>query len=171
MGALALILIANSQVVSAMGLIGFKVCIASEMKAQVTSQGKAVAGASVVRKVTFDGKDYVTEVKTDNAGNFILPTLYERTMWKNTPFEVQIEQEVMIHHNNVAHLGVEIVKRNFDENGEINDMDDVKKGTSTLKPYAFVCELNDEIHKRGVHETRAVLSGKCLTINEFNSRK
>ncbi len=54
----------------AMGLIGFKVCIASEMKAKVTSAGKPVAGASVVRKVIFDGKDYVTEVKTDSEGIF-----------------------------------------------------------------------------------------------------
>lgn len=153
-----------------MGLIGFKVCIASEMKAKVTSAGKPVAGASVIRKVTFDGKDYVTEVKTDSEGNFVLPTLYERTLWKNTPFEVQIEQAVTIHDNNVSHLGVEVVKRNFDENGEVNNMDQVKKGLSPFKPYNFLCELTDEVHERGIHETHVVLSGKCVFPDELKKK-
>ncbi|MEY4590573.1 MAG: hypothetical protein RL497_2649 [Pseudomonadota bacterium] len=154
-----------------MGLIGFKVCIASEMHAQVTSSGQPVAGAQVVRKVTFDGKDYVTKAQTDAQGNFVLPTLYERTLWKNTPFEVQIEQEVTIEHNNAVHLGVEIAKRNFDENGELNDMADVAKGSHTLVPYQFVCELTNTETDRGVHSTHTVLSGKCLTTQELNPKK
>lgn len=149
-----------------MGFIGFKVCLATEMKANVTFAGKPVAGASVVRKVTFDGKDYVTEVKTDPLGNFILPTLYERTLWKHTPFEFRILQDVQIVYGGQSHLGVRIVRGNFDENGELNNMQAVNKGTDILVPYEFNCDLADEESSRGVNATHTVLSGKCqITIN------
>lgn len=152
-----------------MGLIGFKVCIASEMKAKVTSAGKPVAGASVVRKVTFDGKDYVTEVKTDSEGNFVLPTLYERTLWKNTPFEFRIPQDVHINYQGTSHLGVHIIRGNFDENGELNNMAEVKKGVDKYVPYEFVCELADQESDRGVRATHTVLSGKCKTTHDISS--
>ncbi|MEY4590574.1 MAG: hypothetical protein RL497_2650 [Pseudomonadota bacterium] len=168
---LALMLTVHAEAVFAMSLIGFKVCIASEMRAQVTSSGQPVAGAQVVRKVTFDGKDYVTQVQTDAQGNFVLPVLYERTLWKNTPFEFRIPQMVTINYQGSEHVGVDIIRGNFDENGELNDMAKVTNGTQTLVPYQFLCELTNTETDRGVHSTRTVLSGKCLTTHELNSKK
>ncbi len=149
-----------------MSLLGFKVCLASEMKANVTWQGQPVEGATITRVVNYDNKDYTTEVHTDSAGNFVLPALYDRTLWKHTPFEVRIRQTVSIRYQNEIHKALELTKRNFDPDGEINNKVRIERGRSIFIPYQFTCELTDEERGRALEPSFGTVRGKCKSISE-----
>ncbi len=156
----------SSAQVFAMSIIGFKVCIASEMKASVTENGTAVVGAKVTRTVEFANKKYTTEVETDDNGNFILPAQYTRTMWKHTPFEVLIWNRITVVHQGASHLAVDIIKRNFDVDGELNSLERLKRGMAVFTPYEFTCELTDPEYNRLVETNHIGITGKCLYIGE-----
>jgi hypothetical protein len=162
---LIVFLLVQTEVATAMNLIGFKVCLASEMKAVVTHQGQPAAGATVTRVVKFDTKEYKTETQVDNTGHFVLPALYERTIWKNTPFETLIRQTVSIHYKGETHLGVETTKTNFEDIGELNYSVRLAKGEKLI-PYEFNCELTDDEYGRNAGGTAALLFGKCLYLGE-----
>lgn len=160
----------QTEVVIAMSLIGFKVCLASEMKATVTYEGKPATGAVVTRVVNFNNKDYTTETRTDEAGRFVLPALYDRTLWKHTPFETRMWQTVNIVYRGESHLGLELSKQNFDEDGELNSQVRIERGMTTFVPYQFTCELTDREYDRSIGTISGGMGGKCLRINEVNPK-
>jgi len=149
-----------------MSIFGFKVCLASTMTSSVTHDGKPVAGAKVMRTVTFNDKEYITESETDAQGNFSLPALSDRTPWKHSPFEVVILSRVTITYEGESHLALRVSKRNFDEGGELNHLEKIKHGESTFIPYKFTCELTDPEFNRQLMTNRNSISGKCLYIGE-----
>jgi len=157
----------QTEVVFAMSLIGFKVCLASEMKATVTYEGKPATGAVVTRMVNFNNKDYTTETRTDDAGRFVLPALYDRTLWKHTPFETRMWQTVNIVYRGESHLGLELSKQNFDEDGEFNDPVRLERGLITFAPYKFTCELTDVESNNAIYEEfSGFFTGKCKLLKE-----
>lgn len=162
----------QTEVVIAMSLIGFKVCLASEMKATVTYEGKPATGAVVTRMVNFNNKDYTTETRTDDAGRFVLPALYDRTFWKHTKPVVFIDQRISITYDGENHLALELSKQNFDSDGELNNLNSVARGYTRFFPYEFTCELTHDAPKRHRHieGTGANFGGKCINITEITFR-
>ncbi len=168
---IAFFLLLPLEQANAMNLIGFKVCLATEMKASVTHEGKPAAGAKIIRTVTFDKKSYITEVETDASGKFILPALYERYPWKLTKFVVFIKQKISVNYKNESHLALEVRKQNFDYDGELNNFAAIERGYGKFLPYEFSCELTNkepdsfrEIEGNGIG-----VGGKCLHITELQS--
>lgn len=168
-GSVIVLFLLQTEVVVAMSLIGFKVCLASEMKATVIYEGKPVADAVVTRVVRFNDKDYTTEARTDAQGRFVLPSLYERTLWKHTKFVVFIDQRVSIAYEGENHLALELTKQNFDYDGELNNPGSVARGYTKFVPYEFTCELTHEMPERHRHieGTGANFGGKCINVTEI----
>ena len=153
--------------VSAMSFLGFKVVLATEMKGTVVLSGQPAVGAVVRRVVQFDNKEYSDEVQVDNDGGFVIPELTGRTLWKHTPFEVLIPQEVTISYQGEKHLGLQLTKRNFDRTGEFNNFSMIEAGHEKLiDDYQFVCDLADEEYKRRFPESGKTVYGKCLHVSE-----
>jgi hypothetical protein len=152
--------------VSAMSLFGFKVCLATEVKGVVTLQGKPVANARVTREVIFRDQKLNSETITDEKGNFSLPAVYERTVWKHSPFEVVIGQTINIEHDNKQYLALGTSKRNFDFNGELNSPAVINAGKEVI-PYVLTCELTHKDSTRVTKEGELnVIWGICLIPGE-----
>lgn len=152
--------------VSAMSLFGFKVCLATDVKGSVTLQGKPVANAKVTREVIFRDQKLNSETFTDENGNFSLPAVYDRTVWKHTPFEVVIGQTINIEYDNKLYLALGTSKRNFDINGELNSPAVINAGKEVI-PYVLTCELTHKDLTRVTKEGELnVIWGICLIPGE-----
>jgi hypothetical protein len=161
----AVLLLITLQV-SAMSLFGFKVCLATEVKGVVTLQGKPVANAKVTREVLFRDQKLNSETITDEKGNFSLPAVYERTVWKHTPFEVVIGQTINIEFENKQYLAFRTSKRNFDVDGELNSPIAIENG-QVLTPFILACELTNEEWLRARKEGDShAIRGICLIPGE-----
>jgi hypothetical protein len=149
-----------------MSLFGFKVCLATDVKGNVTLQGKPVANAKVIREVKFQDKSRKDETITDENGNFAFSVVYDRTISKYTPFEVVIGQEINIEYDNKIYLALRTSKRNFDYGGELNAPSVIKKGDGLI-PFVLRCELSNEPKIRSsLGNDMATLSGICLIPGE-----
>ncbi|MFC1750677.1 DUF6795 domain-containing protein [Pseudomonadota bacterium] len=153
-----LIFPASTQV-NAMG-IGFKVCLASESSGVVTDNGVPVQGATVTRKVVWENKEYVDEAVTGESGGFAFSSLYERTLLKHAPITPVMGQEVSISYKGEAHLAWRLVKKNWDDLGEVNTGKNIKN--NNVKPFAMKCELSNESLSRQVPGTGRGITGRCL---------
>jgi hypothetical protein len=163
---MGLIFLAITLQVSAMSLFGFKVCLATEVKGLVTLNGKPVANAKVTREVLFRDEKLNSETITDANGNFLLPAVYDRTIWKHTPFEVVIGQTINIEYDNNKYLAFRTSKRNFDVDGELNSPIAIENGEA-LTPFILACELTNEEWLRARKEGDShAIRGMCLIPGE-----
>ena len=149
--------------------LGFKVCLASELKMQVTLNGSVIEGAKVVRQYEeLYGKETSgqQEALTDKNGNVTLPAIYGRTFLKHLPIENRIKQQVYIYYRDKQYLGIDITKRNYDLDGELNNATYVKKGIDRLIPFHFKCELTDPSQGQMVKDGWSKYVGICKPIND-----
>jgi len=168
---LGLFLLLSTFQVKAMAGIGFKICLASQMKGTVTFQGSPVSGEKVTRTVLYNNKEWVDETTTDTNGQFSFDSLYERSVWKHSPFEVLISQDIKIDYKGETHEGIRISKRNFADQGELNEEGAIK-AEQTLIPFDFTCELTDDVWGRYPQSNEStLLHGRCLFVGETKSEK
>ena len=147
-----------------MSLFGFKVCLATDVKGVVTLKGKPVANAKVTREVVFRDEKLNSETVTDENGIFLLSAVYDRTIWKHTPFEVVIGQTINIEYDNNQYLAFGTSKRNFDLGGELNPSN-VIANAGELTPFILTCELNNDDWTRARGDSIAIW-GLCLVPGE-----
>lgn len=124
-----------------------KACVFSQVKGQVTFEGKPVSGAKIVRIAKWQ-KEETDETMTDSEGNFELPPMYHRSVVKLLPAEFVTSQRLMVIHDNKEYGIWFTTKRAPEENSELNG-----------KPLAFKCELTDE--PRFDHSYRASIKTIC----------
>lgn len=155
----------SSNQVAAMSMIGFKVCLASESSALVTSNREPVVGATVKRKVksNHNGKDYLDETTTDQEGRFSFPAIYSKYLFKHFPSEAVIHQEVTIEHEGESHRAWMLTKADWDENSEVNDRADIKSNTAV--PFSAKCELTNTESSFRLAKNYQVIVGKCKIDN------
>jgi hypothetical protein len=152
--------------VSFVSFFGFKVCLATDVKGDVTLNGKPVAKAKVIWEILFDGQKLMSESITDEMGNFFLPAVYDRSIWKYTPFEIVIGQTINIEYESKTYLAFGTSKRNFDLGGELNSPIVIASG-GELTPFILTCELTnkDWTRVRKENDTHAIW-GVCLIPGE-----
>lgn len=143
---------------------GFKICLASDASGLVTQGGEAVKGAIVRRKVIRDDKEYFDEVVTGENGEFSLPAVYTRSLFKHAPIQPVVPQEVTISFNGKSHLAWELVKMDWDHLGEINSGRTIQNGI--IKPFKVSCDLSEEEYSRHAPNTSRAIHGKCLFDGE-----
>jgi hypothetical protein len=149
-----------------MSLFGFKVCLATEVNGVVTLNEMPVANAKVMREIRFQNKARNDEVLTDANGNFLLPGVYDRTVWKYTPFEVVIAQFIHIEYENKKYLAFRTSKSNFDVDGELNSPIAIENG-DVITPFVLTCELTNEEWLRARKEGDShAIRGICLIPGE-----
>jgi hypothetical protein len=110
-----------------------KICLFSEVNGQVLLNGKPVKDAFITQIYYWDHKPISKTSKVDEQGRFHLEPVFKRSMSKYMPVEASILQEIIIKSEGVEYQGWRSVKRNFDENGELDGKD-----------LNLVCELTNE---------------------------
>lgn len=109
-----------------------KVCLFSGVKGKVLLNGKPVSNASVKQIYIWQQKTNEITVQTDSEGKFEFDAVYARSLSKFFPVEASIVQGIIINNENADYQGWRSVKRNFDENGELNG-----------QHISLTCELSD----------------------------
>lgn len=96
----------------------------SEVNGLVLHNGQPVVGAEIEQTChwTFEKKDFAYRTKTDATGRFYLPAITaKQTLLSFFPHEPVIKQKILIHHQGQRYLAWNNAKRNYDNNGEINE--------------------------------------------------
>lgn len=104
-----------------MGLFdSLKVCLFSEVKGVVTSEGKPVAGVEVTQTAKISDKLYSYKTVTDVQGRFHFEERRAYSVNKFAPVEPFIDQKIKMTYQGKEYLAWDIDKRNYDPNGELN---------------------------------------------------
>lgn len=89
---------------------GKKICTFSAIIGTVTDGDKAISGAKVKRRYTWDGKDIYDTQTTDSNGDFSFPNAFERSLWVLYPHNPSIGQMLTIHVDNKEYQAWGFVK-------------------------------------------------------------
>lgn len=110
-----------------------KTCVFSAVKAQLTMNGQALKGVTVVRRWEWQTlREDVT--KTDDAGFFSFPAVFESSVTRLLPVELVIAQGLYVKIGNEEKKFWSNSKREAKENAEFNG-----------QPISLVCELTHEM--------------------------
>ena len=141
----SILLIVFTTQVNAMGFLDFmKVYIFSEVDGVVLMEGKPVSGAKVVRTADFKDKIYTDTVVTDGEGKFHFDDISTFSMRLS---ETAILQKIVINHQEKEYLAWELLKRNDNHYGELNDPETSEKPIRMLN---LTCELTENQDKKQV---------------------
>lgn len=139
-----LLLVCATQV-NAMGFLDFmKIYIFSEVDGVVLMEGKPVNGAKVVRTADFKDKIYTDTVVTDKSGRFHFNDISTFSMRLS---ETSILQKMVIFYQENEYLAWELLKRNDNHYGELNDPEAPEK---TIRKLNLTCELTENQNKKQV---------------------
>ena len=125
--------------VQAMGMLDFmRVYIFSEVDGVVLMNGKPVSGAKVIRTADYKDKVHSNTVVTDEQGRFHFDDIFTYSMRLS---ETAILQRIMIHYEGEEYLAWEMMKRNDNRYGELNDPETPEV---PIKHLQLNCELTDD---------------------------
>lgn len=113
-----------------------ELCLFSEVKGVVLSQGRPVANAEVERVYNWAWKDVTRsdKIKTDQQGRFSFPKAAQSSFLGSLlPHEPVVTQKIFIRHNGAEYKAWMFTKHNYRENGELNG-----------KPITLTCRLESE---------------------------
>lgn len=103
-----------------MGMIEFlKICLFSEVNGFITVNGKPVVGAKVIRTSGLNSKTFTETTITDNEGYYHFDMHIIKSINRILPLEPYIPQKIIIWLDDKDYQGWQMVKRNYDVNGEI----------------------------------------------------
>ncbi len=121
-----------------MGFLDFaRIYIFSEVDGVVSMKGKPVSGAKVVRTADYRDKHYTHAAVTDGEGRFHFDDIYVYSMRLS---ETAILQKIMIHYQDREYLAWELMKRNDNRYGELNDPN---TPDFSIKKLELRCELTE----------------------------
>jgi len=104
----------------------------------VLMNGKPVSGAKVIRTADYKDKVHSNTVVTDEQGRFHFDDIYTYSMRLS---ETAILQRIMIHYEDEEYLAWELLKRNDNRYGELNDPETPEKPIQKLN---LTCELTGD---------------------------
>lgn len=110
----------------------FKACTFSEMKLQLTLDGKPADGAKVIRTVNWK-EEIVDTFKADESGTVQLPAMHESSITQVLPVEFVASQVINVQYKDKDYKIWVYAKRNPAENFEMSG-----------EPLEMSCELSDE---------------------------
>lgn len=153
-----------STQVNAMGLFDFlKINVLSDVNGVVTLNGQPVSGVKVVLnvRIVFNNEKIEVVTETDINGKFHFDAINSKSINTILPSAKMIDQRITFHYQGKEYLGWDMVKNNYDYNGELNDLSE-PENRNNLIPFNLSCELNDKSTTRrsGTHEHIA-LTGIC----------
>lgn len=160
---LSFFLLSTTQV-NAMGLFGFlKINVLTDLNGVVTVSGEPVSGIKVVLNVRIVFNDEKIEVvtQTDDKGRFHFDAIKANSINALLPSAKMVDQKISFLYEGIEYIGWDMVKNNYDANGELNDLADTLN-KSTMIPMQLACELSNEVvtRKAGSHD-HVVLTGIC----------
>lgn len=109
-----------------------KVCVFSEVKAQLLLDGKPVSGATVTRIWNWDKRASDSTV-TDVNGNFSFPAVHQRSIKPLLPLEITITQQLSTTLDGKDFILWRGAKRDGEEQSELDGA-----------PFSLTCELTNE---------------------------
>ncbi|MBV1915269.1 MAG: carboxypeptidase-like regulatory domain-containing protein [Pseudomonadales bacterium] len=159
-----LFLIGCSQQVNAMGLLGFlEIDVFTELNGIVTRAEEPLSGVQVTLnvRISFNDEKFEVSTLTDESGRFHFDSIRAKSVNSFLPSAKMVEQKIVIIIDQQEYLLWEMVKNNYDYNGELNDFNG-DKSQSKIIPLKIICELNDPsiTRKAGTHE-HVALTGIC----------
>lgn len=128
-----------------------KVCVFSEVKAQLLLDGKPVSGATVTRIWNWDKRASDSTV-TDVNGNFSFPAVHQRSVKPLLPLEITITQQLSTTLDGKDFILWRGAKRDGEEQSELDGA-----------PFNLTCELTNE--ERLIDNFRSPILTLC-TIKE-----
>ena len=152
-----------------MGLFDFyKVNVFTAMSGVVTFDGKPVKGIKAVLnvRVVFNNKNFTVSTETDDSGRFYFDAITTNSINTILPSAKMINQKVFFYYQGEEYLGWDMVKNNYEYNGELNDLSE-PNSTSNIIPLILTCDLKDKstTRKAGTHE-HVALTGICRWSGE-----
>lgn len=148
----AIVFLLFSTGACAMGLLGEKVYLFSEVKGVITLNNKPVKGARIIRTVEWKDDTYVDEATTAEDGSFTLPL--KKGKGRILLAEFVAYQTMEVEYEDQKWLIWRTIKRNELINGELVDRDHPDG-----MPIIFECELSDKQKLFGLRS--AVLRTRC----------
>jgi hypothetical protein len=115
--------------------MGFSKVLFSKVHGVVVHHGKPVPNAVVTRQFNFGWTDEekTESSKTDKDGTFDFPIITRFSVASSVvPHEPSISQTIKIHVDGKEYIAWYLLKRNYDDNGELG------------KPINLICELTTE---------------------------
>jgi len=128
-----------------------KVCVFSEVKAQLLLDGEPVSGATVTRIWNWDKRESDSTV-TDINGNFSFPAVHRRSVKPLLPLEITITQQLSTTLDGEDFILWRGAKRDGEEQSELDGA-----------PFNLTCELTSE--ERLIDDYRSPILTLC-TIKE-----
>jgi len=123
----------------AMSFLNFmRVYIFSEVDGVVLINGEPVSGAEVIRTADYKDKIHSNTAITDEQGQFHFDDIFTYSMRLS---ETVILQKIMIHYGGEEYLAWELLKRNDNRYGELNDPETPEK---PIKKLHLRCELTGD---------------------------
>ena len=116
-------------------------CLFSQVRGVVRSQGQPVAQALVVREYRWAWKDETgsDQVTTNERGEFSLPPIVRSSFLGGLlPHEPSVKQRITIRYQGRDYEAWTLYKRNYDDQGEL-------KG----RPIVLSCTLEAPVHESG----------------------
>ena len=147
-----------------MGFFDFlKIDVLTEVNGVVTLAGEPVSGAKIVLnvRIVFNDEKFNITTETDTAGRFHFDLIKAKSINTFLPSAKMVNQKITISHQGKDYLAWDMVKNNYDYNGELNDLSEPANKTQII-PLTLICELNNETNTRkaGTHDHIA-LTGMC----------
>lgn len=131
-----------------MGLL--EICLFSEVNAVVTLNGKPASGIEVTRTAIWNNKTFSDKSTTDAQGHLHFKPLLTNSFMKITPTSPVIQQTMLVNHQGKELTLWEIIRQNYDLNGERDDD----------KSIILTCELSEPTVKHD-QNMRAPMYGIC----------
>ena len=160
----------SSAQVNAMGLFDFlKIDVLTDVNGLVTLAGKPVGGVKVILnvRIVFNDEKFERIVETDNEGRFHFDAIKAKSINTFLPSAKMVDQQITFQYQGKEYLGWDMVKNNYNYNGELNDLSE-SINRSNIIPLMLVCDLNDQstTRKAGTHE-HVALTGLCRWEGEL----
>jgi hypothetical protein len=146
----ALLIVGGALLLSTKAFGMFKVCLFSPVKGIVVQKGQPVVGAVIERTWEF-GKKHSDQTVTDSKGEFTMPGVYSMNLLvKYLPAEVNIMQEINIHHSGQSWLAWCHFKSGFEEFDELQISEFRGDGPGLKgKPINLYCDLDKKVVNYG----------------------
>ena len=153
-----------------MGLFDFlNIDVLTDLEGVVTVAGKPASGVKVVLNVRVVFNDDKVEVisETTSDGRFHFDAIKMKSVNSFLPSAKMVEQKITFLYEGKTYLGWEMVKNNYQYNGELNDLSESVKPADII-PLSLLCDLNNEsiTRKAGTHE-HVALTGICRWQGEL----
>ena len=147
-----------------MGLLGIlEIDVFTELNGIVTRAEQPLSGVQITLyvRVNFNDEKFEVSTVTDDSGRFHFDSIRAKSVNAFLPSAKLVEQKIVITNQGKEYLAWDMVKNNYDYDGELNDLN-ARTSQSKIIPLKILCELNNTniTRKAGTHE-HVALSGIC----------